>query len=53
MKQRIDKLRNTLHDNESALISSYPNIFYYSGFTSGDAYLLISHDRQLLITDSR
>ena len=53
MKQRIDKLRSTLHDNESALISSYPNIFYYSGFTSGDAYLLISHDRQLLITDSR
>lgn len=53
MRQRVDKLRELLHDNEAALISSYPNIFYYSGFTSGDAYLLISHDRQLLMTDSR
>lgn len=53
MKLRIDRLREELNDNEVALISSYPNIFYYSGFTSEDAYLLISHDKQILITDSR
>ncbi len=53
MKSRIEKLRELLNDNEAAFISSYPNIFYYSGFTSEDAYLLISHDKQILVTDSR
>lgn len=53
MQSRVDKLKNSVKDNEAILISSYPNIFYYSGFTSEDAYLLISHDKQLLITDSR
>lgn len=53
MKSRLDRLRQELNDNEAAFISSYPNIFYYSGFTSEDAYLLISHDRQILVTDSR
>lgn len=53
MQSRTDKLRALLNDGEAAFISGYPNIFYYSGFTSGDAYLLISHDLQLLITDSR
>lgn len=53
MQSRIDTLRNSLKDGEAAFISSYPNIFYYSGFTSEDGYLLISHDKLLLITDSR
>lgn len=53
MLSRIDRLRECLKDNEAVLISSYQNIFYYSGFTSEDANLLISHDKQLLITDSR
>ena len=53
MRGRIEKLCESLHDNEAAFISSYPNIFYYSGFTSGDAYLLISHDARYIITDSR
>ncbi len=53
MHNRIDKLREKLHDNEAVLISGYPNIFYYSGFTSEDAYLLISHDICCIITDSR
>ena len=43
MQSRIDKLCEKMHDNEAVFISSYPNIFYYSGFTSEDAYLLISH----------
>ena len=42
-----------MHDNEAVFISSYPNIFYYSGFTSEDAYLLISHSGKYIITDSR
>lgn len=53
MHNRIDKLREKLHDNEAVLISGYPNIFYYSGFTSEDAYLLISHDICCIVTDSR
>lgn len=53
MLSRTDRLRELLDDNEAVIISSYPNIFYYSGFTSEDAYLLISHDKKLLITDSR
>lgn len=53
MDSRVDRLRRLLNPDEAALISGYPNIFYYSSFTSGDAYLLISHDAQLLITDSR
>lgn len=53
MQNRVDKLRELLNDNEAVIISGYPNIFYYSGFTSGDAYLIISHDKQIIITDSR
>lgn len=53
MLSRVDRLRECLKDSESVLISSGQNIFYYSGFTSEDANLLISHDKQLLITDSR
>lgn len=53
MQNRVDKLCEKLHDNEAVFISSYPNIFYYSGFTSEDAYLLISHSGRYIITDSR
>lgn len=53
MQNRIDRLCGKLHDNEAVFISSYPNIFYYSGFTSEDAYLLISHSGRYIITDSR
>lgn len=50
---RCDKLRNALKDNEGVLLSGYPNIFYYTGFTSEDALVFITHQRQILITDSR
>lgn len=53
MNKRIEALKNTLQDNECVFISSYPNIFYYSGFTSEDAYLIISHNENIIITDSR
>lgn len=53
MLSRIDRLLERVEDGGAVLISGYPNIFYYSGFTSGDAYLLISKDRRIIITDSR
>lgn len=53
MLKRIEKLRNALKDGESAYITSYPNVYYYSGFRSEDADLLISHDKAYIITDSR
>lgn len=53
MKQRVNELCSRLHDDEAVLISGYPNIFYYSGFTSEDAYLYISKSSRILLTDSR
>ena len=50
---RTHKIRNFLQDGEGVIISGYPNIFYYSGFTSEDAVLVITKDRQILVTDSR
>ena len=50
---RCDKLRSALKENEGVLISGYANIFYYTGFTSEDALVFITHKRQILITDSR
>ncbi len=50
---RCDKLRNLFSDNEIIYISSYPNIFYYSGFTSSDAVLAVTKHSQILFTDSR
>lgn len=53
MNKRIDKLIKSLSDDECVFVSSYPNIFYYSGFKSEDAYLLISRRELIIITDSR
>ncbi|MCX7715131.1 MAG: aminopeptidase P family protein [Clostridia bacterium] len=53
MDSRIDALRRKLSCEQAALITGKPNIFYYSGFTSEDAVLIISHDRAMLVTDSR
>lgn len=50
---RCDILRKALKDDEGVIISSYANIFYYSGFTSGDGVLFITKNRQILVTDSR
>lgn len=53
MQGRVDKLCERLQNNEAVFITGYPNIFYYSGFTSEDAYLLIAHDTRFIVTDSR
>ena len=48
---RIDKIK--LEDNEGVAITSYANIFYYSGFTSDDAVLFLTKNRRILVTDAR
>lgn len=53
MHKRIDALRKTLSYDECVFISSYANIFYYSGFSSEDAYLIINKQKCFIITDSR
>ncbi len=50
---RTDKLRALLGENEGVILTGYPNIFYYSGFTSEDAIIFITKYRQILVTDSR
>ena len=52
MQQRIDKLFGTGIDG-TVFISGFANIFYYSGFTSADAYLLLTPVANYIITDSR
>lgn len=51
--RRLELLRKKLTKGQGVYITSYANIFYYSGFTSEDAVLVITPERQLLITDSR
>lgn len=53
MQSRIDRLFLNIPDDAAVFISGYPNVFYYSGFTSEDAYLLIARDKRFIITDSR
>lgn len=50
---RADKLREKLKDGEGVILTGYPNIFYYTGFTSEDAIVFITADRRILVTDSR
>ncbi len=50
---RSDKLREIISEDEAVFVGSYPNIFYYSGFESEDAFLIITKTSQLLFTDSR
>lgn len=52
MQTRIDKLLSAVSD-EAVLITGKANIFYYSGFRSEDAYLLISKNSRIIVTDSR
>ena len=55
MKQRIDVLREILRDAslDAALFTSGVNIRYYSGFTSPDAFYLVTQQAAYLITDFR
>lgn len=50
---RITNLFKNIDENYGVIINSRANIFYYSGFTSEDAVLLITKDKRFLFTDSR
>ena len=52
---RLEKIRKVLLENnaDGIIVSSYPNIFYFSEFTSEDALLFITREKAYLITDSR
>ena len=50
---RSDKLRQYISEDEAVFVTSYPNIFYYSGFESEDGALIITKDSSILLTDSR
>lgn len=53
MKDRVERLRSRLAPEEAIYISSYPNLFYFSGFMSEDAVVVISREKAMLFTDSR
>ena len=49
--QRIDRLREAIDD--PLLITFLPNIRYLTGFTGSSAYVFVSRDRFVFITDGR
>ncbi len=51
--QRLKNLRSLIPDNTAVYITARANVFYYSYFNSDDVSLLISKERQVLVTDSR
>lgn len=52
---RLDKLFNLVKklNVDGIVITTYPNIFYYSKFTSEDAILYVTDNEAYIITDSR
>ena len=54
-KDRINSIRKSLSksDIDTAFISSKDNIRYYSGFTGTLAFLLITENKSIIVTDSR
>ncbi len=55
MKQRLEALRENMRKDglDAALVTSGVNIRYYSGFTSSDGVLLVTHKDAYLVTDFR
>lgn len=53
MLDRCEKLLNSVGDGCAVFIKGFANVFYYSGFTSEDGYLLITPKERFIITDSR
>jgi Xaa-Pro aminopeptidase len=53
--ERINRLREELKkkDIDAVLVSKRENCTYLSGFNGGDAYLVITQDEALLVTDFR
>ncbi len=53
MRERWEKLFPENAKDYAVFIKGFANVFYYSGFTSEDGYLLITPDERFIITDSR
>ncbi len=54
MQNRIEKLRGVIAGKcDAALICDPINQFYFTGFDFTDGFLIIKHDRALLLADSR
>lgn len=53
--KRRDRLRSKLRKNrvEGILITNFTNVSYLTGFTGDDSYLLVTTERDLVISDSR
>ncbi len=53
--QRRSKLKKLLKKNnvDAILVTNIVNVSYLSGFTGSSAYLLVSADKEILISDSR
>src|SRR5262245_54125753 len=53
--RRREALRRLLAAKEvgSLLVSDDPNVTYLTGFTGDSSYLLVTRDRELLVTDGR
>ncbi|MFW6162263.1 MAG: M24 family metallopeptidase [Planctomycetota bacterium] len=53
--QRVDRLRQALQDKglPNLLVSDEANVTYLTGFTGDSTWLLVTEDRQRLLTDSR
>ncbi|MGE5473587.1 MAG: M24 family metallopeptidase [Ignavibacteriales bacterium] len=54
-QSRIKKLRDSFNSNniDALIVENHYNVYYLSGFTGTNGYLLIEKGRSFLITDSR
>lgn len=53
MKQRIEKLQNSLSDGEAVLIFSDSNRFYFTNFCSSAGVVAITREKAILLIDFR
>jgi len=55
VEPRREKLRRLMRKTEveALLVTNRSNVTYLTGFTGEDSYLLVTRDKELLITDSR
>ncbi len=53
--RRLEKLRKLLKKTgaEALLVTSAPNVTYLTGFTGDSSYLLLTHEKQILLSDGR
>ncbi len=55
MNERLIRLRETMarYSIDAVILNSITSIRYFSGFTSDESYVIITRDRNVLITDFR